>query len=421
MANRINAGAASQSLTSYPRVVKNLVEEDLRTSGGLSVVTTGTSTITPDSDNAGATFSCGASDRAFVAGTFSAKVGKAYLIGMRVANYTGNAPTRPMIWSNGDIVAGGDADIVTTGSNGVWTSYYESTSQKTVTFRIGFGASNQDEDANARSCDISEIFAYELDSLPAVTTGAVPGPCELIDELPGGNAYVGGFDYTYAASGLMTQGNGSLAYNTERNRFKVGFFISDSFGNTVNEWPQQLVNLEEGMLLLGHATSGQALSTVVSSSIHTELMDFDSFTYNGTANPDFIIIQSSINDANTGRTAQQMLDDMEAIIDAAKTRGLACIVTNATPFDSGMSAAEGQVIAEYNYRLTGLCFAKSVIHVDLYGLLTDSGVPERFSPTYYVSGDQSHPKTPEGHIRIAEELLKAIKKLRGGVLYAPSP
>lgn len=419
MANVINSGAVSQNLSSYPVVVRNLVEDDLRSSGGLSYVTTGSSTITPSSDNASADFACGASDRAFVAGTFRVKTGKSYLIGARFSSLTGNTPTRDMIWSNASSPSLGDVSI-TVNANGAWTSYFQASQQQNLTFRIGFGATNQDEDANARSCTISEIFAYELDSFPQVGD-PIPGPCELIDEMPGGNAYAGGFNYTYVSSGLMTEGNGTISFNNEKERFKVGYFLSDSFGNTIIEWPNKLIELEKGMLLFGHATTGQALYEAISSSVHTDLMDMDSFTYTGTAKPEFIIIQSSVNDSNEARTSQEMLDSMETIIDAAISRGLACIVTNTTPYGENMSAAEGQQIAEYNYRLPGLCFAKGAIHIDVYAAMADSGVPTRFSSSYFDSSDQTHPVSPAGHERFAKLIYEqGIKKLRGGVEYGPA-
>lgn len=409
MTKRVNASASKQNLTGFPKVVKNLFSESF---GDWNNSTIGDGTFTPGTDNKDATLTTTSSGRAFASNTVDFKAGRHYICGANFSSLSGTPANDTVKMFGLDPVISG-IDEVTTTSNGAWACYFTPSIDETISVRIGLGCSSNE--SQALSVVIDQPFCYELDALPTLGSTRVPGPCDT-DDTAGflaGQAYATTFPYTIAASGAMTDNQGGLVYSDANlDRFCVGYFIGDSYANQTNEWPTKLAEISERLVLIGHAVSGQSINTVVTSSIHTDLMDNSNYTYSGTALPEFIIIQTSVNDFATDvRTADQVIDDLTTIIDAAIARQIYPIITDVAAISTNASAAEEEEMAKFNYRVKSFAKAKNVGFLSLYNILSESDKPNRHAPAYFRPTDVTHPNEA-GAEAIAAAMRDLLDSLR---------
>lgn len=407
MALVVNRIETNQNETGFPVVYRNLVHDRVTSMGEIA---NGTGTITEDANGQYRDCDSGVSGgQAYIFLSIDVLSGKSYIFGCDVENLSGT-PTKNVLLStasqDSETTPAPDKTITAT-ANGTWCGYFRCTDDDTETFRFGVGA-NSSEAANV-SMRIRNIFCYELDTYPVNDSTKIPGPGDVINGSESGIAYASGPPYTYATSGAMTLAGGTPQYNNAMTqRMKVGFMITDSFGDDSTDLPFQLAQKETGLLLFCHATSGQALHEVITGSIHTDLMDFDNFDYPGTAYPEFVIIQSSVNDLLDDRTAQQMIDSAESIIDAAITRGLIPICTTVTPVNS-LTAARQEVLNQYNWRLPALVRAKGGFLADYHRVLADPSDATQILPAFNADG--THPNVT-GYQALATEIQRVLAHIR---------
>ena len=356
----------------------------------------------------------GSSGRAFIAQSYTFKANKTYLLMARFSNVVNSNPSSTnsvglTFISTANIALGGGSPKVN--SDGLWAVLVQYSVDTTTTFRIGVGMSNNVVNCSAR---VSEYSLYELPSFVPVggalppTRGAWTGKSKpVVSRLNAVN--------TYDATGKVTENALVLSPRTDTYvPYRVGVYVSDSFGNDVGDWPDILSGY--GYALFGGSWPGQNLSYFLTKA--DNVFARTGLTNAGDAKPDFAICQSSINSVSSNHTAAQMLSDMAALINKASTQGLRVFVTNCTPFGTGgMTSQQETELKSYNAGLPSLCASLNAILVDVYTLVSDPSNRSNLLSEYTTDGKHL---SSAGVSVYASALNTAINDARSSAGTAPT-
>ena len=359
--------------------------------------------------------SSGSAGRAFVAQSYTFLAGVPYILMARFSNVVNSNPASSnsvglTFISTSNITYGGGSPKVT--SDGLWCVAIQYSVDTATTFRVGVGMS-----MNAANCSatISDVSLYRLNSFPTVGS-PIPPTRGAWDGLYKHQSYSSTWGNTYSALGLVTEAAQGAGLSGTPDQYRVGVFVSDSFGNDNQDWPAPLAQ-NYGMVLYGGAWPGQPMSYFDTKA--DDVFSRSGLTDVGDALPTFAICQSSINSADAGQTSAQMIATMTSIINKARSHGLKPFVTNMTPFGTSMSAGEKTEMQAYNAALPALCASLQAVLIDVNTVVTDPANSSNLLPAY-DNGDGIH-LNATGAAAYAAEINRAIVYSRQWALFNRRP
>lgn len=346
--------------------------------------------------------------RAFVATSLmSLKAGVSYVAMARFANVVlgGTASSNRLgiaLTTTTNIVAGSTSSIAAA-IDGLFAIVFQFSVDSSVGVRLGSGLSSA---SSGNSADISDFCIYRLPEFIGVNE-AIPPPIGLYKPVyRRGLAFSTVFANTYSSVGLVTEAAMTVPLTETPSKYRVGCYVSDSFGNDSGDWPDYLAQTY-GYSMFGGSWSGANMVYFKARALDVFLRTDVGFT--GDAEPDFAICQSSLNSANSGYTADAMLGDMEDIILLAQFAGLTAFVTNMTPYGTTMSLAKETELLAYNAALPELCYRLGAKLIDVYSLVSDPSNRKNLLPAY--TSDEIH-LNAAGVAVYAEAVNLAISQAR---------
>lgn len=333
---------------------------------GKTQLTTGT--VVDLVANESVTVNSNTSGRAFVSHSLTFSANKSYLVMARFSNVVlgGTAAINRMCLrstAGTNITYGTNSRVVT--GDGLYAFVVQHSVETAAIIRAGAGT---DSGITGSSANISDLCVYRIPSFIDVN-GAIPPPLGAYTSLVRrGLAFATQFANTYASTGLVTEAAMAVPLAGAKEKYRVGCYVSDSFGNDTGDWPDYLSSTY-GYALFGGSWPGMTMSY-----FNAHAADVFSRTgvgFIGDALPDFAICQSSLNSANQGHTSATMLSDMTGLITKALAAGLKPFVTNMTPYGPTMSGAEQTELLAYNAALPALCASLGAVHIDVYTLVSN--------------------------------------------------
>lgn len=350
--------------------------------------------------------SSGASGRAFIANTLTLKANTPYVIMARFESVVldGAATENRMCvkMTNSADLTLGDTSATVAGS-GIYAIVVQYGVEKTVDFRIGTGANSAVSNCSAR---ISGVTIFELPAFVPVG-GNLPPIRDYSGVTRGHLAFATEFANSYDVNGLVTEAAQTVALSGSYEKYRVGVYVSDSFGNDVGDWPN-LLSYNYKIALCGGSWSGQTMEYFNARA--TDVFTMSGVTQLGDAIPDFALIQSSLNSVNSAQTASQMLTTMSSLIDKARSAGLKPFCLTITPFGAGMTTTEREEREAYNASLQFLCASKNAVYIDISDVLSDPA-DRKVLLAAYDSGDGIHPNST-GWTAYANFVAAAIERNR---------
>ena len=350
--------------------------------------------------------SSGASGRAFIANTLTLKANTPYVIMARFESVVldGAASENRMcvkLVSSVDLTLGDTSANVA--GNGVYAIVVQYGVEKTVDFRIGTGANSAASNCSAR---ISGVTIFELPAFVSVG-GNLPPIMDYQGVTRGQLAFATEFANSYDANGLVTEAAQTVPLSGAYEKYRVGVYVSDSFGNDPGDWPD-LLSQNHAISLCGGSWPGQTMD-------YFNARAYDVFSLSGVSSlgdapADFALIQSSLNSVSAGQTASQMLTTMSSLIDKAVILGLKPFCMTITPFGAGMTTTGRAEMEAYNAALQFLCVKKNAVYVDVSPVLSDPD-DRTILLAAYDSGDGVHPNAT-GWAAYADHVSAAIERQR---------
>lgn len=116
---------------------------------------------------------------------------------------------------------------------------------------------------------------------------------------------------------------------------------------------------------------------------------------------DVLIVQGGINDIAQGASIDDASEELRAMVQAGKERGLAVALTDVLPWNNGFPAAQAP-IDELNSMIAGIAESEDVPLLPFYATLEDPDNPGRMRADWTEDGD--HPSI-EGYQRLGERAV----------------
>ena len=344
------------------------------TASGTIVDLVANTSITVNSNTAG---------RAFMSHSITMLANKTYVAMARFSNVVlgGTAAVNRMAIRTtiGANLAYG-ANSKTVLGDGLWAIVVQYSVDTATIIRFGTGT---DTTITGASADISDFCVFQVPDFIA-DNGAIPPVIGAHTSLfRRAFAFNTKFANTYSSTGLVTEAAQTVPLDGVREKYRVGCYVSDSFGNDNGDWPDYLAQTY-GYALFGGSWSGQNMAYFDARA--ADVFARTGLGYSGDTLPDFAICQSSLNSANSGHTSATMLADMTGLITKAKAEGLKPFIPNMTPYGATMSGAEETQLLAYNAALPALCASMGAVHIDVYTLVSDPSNRAVLLPAYTSDG-----------------------------------
>jgi lysophospholipase L1-like esterase len=115
-----------------------------------------------------------------------------------------------------------------------------------------------------------------------------------------------------------------------------------------------------------------------------------------------LVVQGGINDIAQGRPVERAAENLRAIVQRTKERGLRVVLANVLPWNNGGEAAQPK-IRRLNELIAEVGSAEDVPVLDFYAALEDPDAPGRMKAEW-AHADGDHPSVA-GYRRLGEAVL----------------